>query len=266
MRKIKVTKLNNLMQTHYQRLTDPQWEAIKKHLPIHRKRTYDLRDIIDGIFWGLRIGNQWRNMPEYFPPWQSVYYYFRRWKGDETLEKLNWAMNRLERERVGKEDTPSLFCIDTQSVKTAPFVSHCKGVDGNKKINGRKRHIITDTVGLVWSVVVHGANQADGVMAQRVVDPLQGYMHRMKKILADAAYEKVFMQWVEENLLGVDFEISSKPPTSQEFVPVKWRWVGERTFGTFNFFRRLDKDHEKTIESSEAWILWQNCQIILNRL
>lgn len=91
-------------------------------------------------------------------------------------------------------------------------------------------------------------------------------MHRMEKILADDAYKKVFMSWVSENLLGVDLEISSKPPGSEGFVPVKWRWVSERTFGTFNFFRRLDKDYEKTTESSEAWVLWQNCQIILNRL
>ena len=172
----------------------------------------------------------------------------------------------MERKRQEKEETPSLFCIDTQSVKTAPFVSHCKGVDGNKKINGRKRHIITDTLGLIWAVVVHAAHQSDGSMGQKVVAPLQGYMHRMKKILADAAYEKQFMKWVEENLWGVDLEISSKPPTTDGFVPVKWRWVGERTFGTFSFFRRLDKDHEKTTESSEAWVLWQNCQIILNRI
>lgn len=254
------------MQCQYNRLTDPQWEIIKEYLPVQRKRNYDLRDVVDGILWGLRVGNQWRNMPEVYPPWQSVYYYFRRWKTDQTLENLNWAMNKLERKRQKKEETPGFFCIDTQSIKTAPFVSHCKGVDGNKKINGRKRHVVTDTLGLIWAVVVHAAHQADGVMAQKVVAPLQGYMHRMKKILADAAYEKQFRQWVEENLLGVDLEISSKPPSSVGFVPVKWRWVGERTFGTFNFFRRLDKDHEKTIESSEAWILWQNCQIILNRL
>ena len=254
------------MQSQYQRLTDPQWEIIKEYLPIQRKRTYDLRDVVDGIFWSLRVGNQWRNMPEGFPPWQSVSYYFRTWKANETLEKLNWALNKMERNRQRKEETPSLFCIDTQSVKTAPFVSHCKGVDGNKKVNGRKRHVITDTLGLVWAVIVHAAHLSDGVMAQRVVAPLVGYMHRMEKILADAAYEKQFMKWVEENLLGVELEISSKPPTAEGFVPVKWRWVGERTFGTFSFFRRLDKDHEKTIESSEAWVLWQNCQIILNRL
>jgi len=141
-----------------------------------------------------------------------------------------------------------------------------KGIDGNKRINGHKRHVITDTLGLVWGVVVHVANRTDGSMAHKVVEPLQGYLHRMKKILGDAAYKKTFMDWVEENLLGVELEISSKPPSTKGFVPVKWHWVTEQTFGRFNFFRRLDKDHERTVESSEAWILWQNCQTIIYRL
>ncbi len=159
-----------------------------------------------------------------------------------------------------------MFSIDTQSVKAAPFVSEQRGIDGNKRVNGRKRHVITDTLGLVWGVVVHAAHEADGTMAEKVVVPLLGYMHRMKKILADKAYKKVFMDWVYENLLGVEMEVSSRPPTSHGFVPIKWRWVTERTFGTFNFFRRLDKDHEKTTQSAEAWILWQDCQIVIQRL
>ena len=87
----------------------------------------------------------------------------------------------------------------------------------------------------------------------------------MKKILADEAYKKVFGEWVSTNLLGVELEITSKPPTAVGFVPVKWRWVTERSFGSFNFFRRLDKHQEKTPKSAEAWVLWQNCQVILNR-
>ncbi|CAN5891255.1 hypothetical protein BH24BAC1_BH24BAC1_15040 [soil metagenome] len=181
-----------------------------------------------------------------------MYYYFRRWKKDGTLEKLNWDLNRRERKRLGKEESPSMASIDSQSIKVAPFISEDTGVDGNKKINGRKRHVVTDTLGLIWAVVVHAANQADGATAERVVAPLRGYLHRMKKILADAAYEKVLLDWVTENMLGVELEISSKPPDTGGFVPVKWRWVSERTFGTFNFFRRLDKDHEKTAESAEA--------------
>ena len=254
------------MQSQYKRLTDPQWKILRNYLPIKRKRQYSLRSIVDGIFWYLRIGSQWRNLPECFPKWESVYYYFRKWKNNGTLENLNFAMNRLERERAGKEAIPAMFCIDSQSIKAAPFVKEEKGIDGHKKINGRKRHIITDTLGLIWAVIVHAANQHDGVMAEKVVAPLQGYMHRMERILADDAYRIRFMDWVNDNLLGVDLEISSKPPGPDGFVPVKWRWVSERTFGSLNFFRRLDKDHEKTTESSEAWVLWHNCRVILNRL
>ncbi len=234
------------MQSQYQRLPGSQWAVVQASLPTHRKRKYSLRVITDAILYCLRVGNQWRNLPvEVFPKWELVYYYFRKWKADGTLEKLNWDLNRMERQRLGKEDSPSLLSIDSQSVKVAPFVSQDKGIDGNKKVNGRKRHVICDTLGLVWAVVVQAANQADGAVAERVVAPLRGYLHRMEKILADAAYEKVFRGWVTEKLLGVELEISSKPPGTEGFVPVKWRWVSERTFGTFNFFRRLDKDHEK---------------------
>ena len=169
------------MQSQYRRLTDPQWEIMKNYLPVQRKRQYKLRSILDAIFWCLRLGNQWRNLPESYPDWRIVYYYFRRWKQDGTLGNINLALNRLERERRGKKATPAMFCIDSQSIKVAPFISVEKGIDGNKKINGRKRHVITDTLGLVWGVVVHAANKADGVMAEKVVAPLQGYMHRMKR-------------------------------------------------------------------------------------
>ncbi|WP_187261751.1 IS5 family transposase [Pontibacter beigongshangensis] len=255
------------MESQYKRLTDSQWEVVSKSLPTARKRKHSLRVIVDAIFYMLRVGGQWRNLPEeMFPKWELVYYYFRKWQEDGTLEKLNWALNRRERDRLGKEASPSLLSIDTQSVKVAPFVGEETGVDGNKKVNGRKRHVITDTLGLIWGVVVHSANKADGALAERVVAPLRGYLHRMETILADAAYEKVFMEWVNENLLGVELEISSKPPASEGFVPVKWRWVTERAFGIFNFFRRLDKDREKTPESAQSWVLWHNCQVILNRI
>ncbi len=188
------------------------------------------------------IGGQWRNLPEGYPAWQSVYYYFSKWQREGVLERLNTHLNRLERKRKGKEDTPSLLSIDSQSVKVVPFIAQATGIDGNKKINGRKRYIITDTLGLVWAVVVHADNQTDGTTAHRVVEPLQGYLHRMQKILADQAYKQVFTDWVYSNLLGVEVEISSPPPTMQGFFPVKWRWVTERTFGTFNFFRRRHKD------------------------
>jgi len=253
------------MQTQYERLTDSQWENIKEY-SIQRKRKHDLREVINSILWILRIGSQWRNLPESFPPWKSVYYYFSKWRKDGTLQKMNDSLNQKERIRQGKEATPSMLSIDSQSIKAAPFISEDRGIDGNKRINGRKRHIVTDTLGLVWFVVVHAANLTDGSTANRVIEPLVGYLDRLKKILADAAYEKNFRAWVETNLLGIELELSSKPPSLKGFVPVKWRWVTEQTFGRFNFYRRLDKDHEKTVLSSEAWVLWHNCQTILYRL
>lgn len=254
------------MKTSFEELSDSQWESIKEYLPVQRKRKYDLRDIVNAILCLLRKGSQWRNLDSEYPPWQSVYYYFRKWKKDGTLIRLNAVLNQKERVRQGKEPTPSMVCIDSQSVKAAPFIDKDKGIDGNKRINGRKRHLLVDTLGLVWAVVVHAANIHDGTKAHLLVEHLMGYLPRMKKILVDDAYKMVFFDWVEKNILGLEVEFASKPPSTRGFVPVKWRWVNERSFGWLNFFRRHSKDYEKTVESSEAWILWANCQIILNRI
>ena len=159
-----------------------------------------------------------------------------------------------------------MVCIDSQSIKVAPFIKEDKGVDGNKKINGRKRHLLVDTLGLVCAVIVHAADLHDGTTAPLFVEHLLGYLPRLEKILVDQAYKVAFVQWVENNILGLEVELSSKPPSAKGFVPVKWRWVNERSFGWLNFFRRHSKDYEKTVQSSEAWILWANCQIILNLL
>lgn len=254
------------MKTSYCRLTAQQWEIMEKILPAKIKGKHHLRNVVDGILWLLRTGAQWRNLPECFPKWQSVYYHFRKWGADGTLCRLNNTLNQMERIGQGKAATPSLLSIDSQSVKSGPFTTLEKGIDGNKKVNGRKRHVITDTLGLVWGVVISAAHKSDGAMAGQVVEPLLGYLHRMKKILADQAYKNVFMDWVDSAVMGLEVELSSRPPSEKGFVPVKWRWVTERTFGTFNFFRRLDKDYEKTPESQQYWVLWQNCQIIISRM
>ena len=253
------------MQASFELLSDSQWEFIKEYPPIQRQRKYCLRDIVNAILSILRTGTQWRNLDSKYPPWESVYYYFRIWRKDGTLERLNSSLNQRERKKQGKEATPSLVCIDSQSIKAAPFISQEKGIDGNKRINGRKRHILVDTLGLVWAVVVPSADRPEGTMAHLLVEHLTGYLPRMKKILVAQAYKKVFLKWVEDPIIGLDVELSSKPPSSKGFVPVKWRWVNERSFAWLNFFRRHSKDYEKTTNSSEAWILWANCQILLNR-
>ncbi|SFC94308.1 Transposase [Flexibacter flexilis DSM 6793] len=253
------------MQTCFKDLSDTAWEIISKILNQQRKRKYSLRAVVNGILSILRKGTQWRNLETCYPPWPLVYYYFAKWGKDGTLERINSELNKLERQRQGKKAIPSLFSIDSQSIKVSPFVSKDKGVDGNKCINGRKRHVIVDTLGLVWGVVVHGADSHDSQKAHLLVEHCLGYLDRMQKILVDAAYKKGFMQWVEANILGLAVECSAVPPSRKGFVPVKWRWAVERTFAWHNFFRRLAKDYEKTAKSSQNWILWTNIQIILNR-
>jgi len=254
------------METRYKVLTDSQWEVIKEYLPVQRKRKHDLRLVVNAILHLLRTGEQWRNLSESSVPWRSVYYYFRKWKSDVTLEGLNSRLNQRERKRQGKKVTPSMVCIDSQSIKVAPFIKNDKGIDGNKKVNGRKRHILVDTLGLTWAVVVHAADLPDGTQAHLLVEHLLGYLPRLQKILVDQAYKIAFVEWVENNIAGLEVEPASKPPSTKGFIPIKWRWVNERTFGWLNFFRRHSKDYEKTVQSAEAWILWANCQIILNRL
>jgi transposase len=254
------------MQTQYEELTDTHWQIIEQILNLHRNRKYSLRYVVDAILQVLRTGTQWRNLKHPIVPWRSVYYYFRKWKTDGTLERLNATLNQQERIRQGKAATPSLVCIDSQSVKSVAFVSQHKGIDGNKCVNGRKKHLIVDTLGLVWGVVVHAADVADGAKAHLLVEHCLGYLHRMQKILVDHAYKNIFYEWVTDNIAGLEVEFSAKPPSPKGFIPVKWRWVNERTFSWFNFFRRHAKDYEKTPQSTEAWVLWANCQIILNRL
>lgn len=254
------------MQTHFEELSDARWQVIEEFLNDKRKRKHNLRSVIDGILEVLRTGTQWRNVKRADLSWQAIYYYFRKWKRDGTLEKLNSNLNKCERKRQGKKETPSLLCIDSQSVKSVAFVRQDKGIDGNKCINGRKKHIIVDTLGLVWGVVVHAADIPDGQKGHLLIEHCLGYLDRMKKILVDDAYKKTFLEWVESTIVGLEVEFASRPPTEKGFVPVKWRWVNERTFGWLNFFRRHSKDYEKTATSAEAWILWANCQIILNRL
>ena len=130
------------MQIQYELLTDPQWEVIKEKFPTQRKRKYDLRDIVNAIFWILRTGShgvarRWRNLPKAFPKWQLVYYYFSKWKKDGTLPGLNNLLNMMLHKQVDKKATPSAVSIDTQTIKKAPFVSKHTGIDGNKMLNGR---------------------------------------------------------------------------------------------------------------------------------
>jgi putative transposase len=253
------------MQEKYERLTDSQWQVMAEFLPVQRKRRINLRHVAEAILWLDRTGAQWRNLPDCFPNSKAVNYYFNKWRRDGTLLKMNIGLNMIRRIKAGKDPNPSLVCADSQSIKAAPMLDQDRGIDGNKKVNGRKRQVLVDTLGLVWGVLVHSANGSDSLFGGTMMIELKDILTRVQKVLVDQAYEGEFMRVCQEHL-GLKAEISSKPPSAKGFVPVKWRWVSERTFGWFNFFRRLSKDYERTVENSEAWILWANCQMNISKL
>ncbi|MFN8302347.1 MAG: IS5 family transposase [Saprospiraceae bacterium] len=253
------------MVTQFTELTDSQWEVMKVVLNCKRKRKHDLRAISNAMLFVARTGLQWRNLPKEYPKWTIVYYYFRRWTRDGTIDMLNLYLGQMERYLSDKEADPSLVCVDSQSIKSVPFVSRHRGLDPFKKVNGRKRHVVVDTLGLVIGVVVRAANSSDAVEGCTVLERCRRRWARLRKVLVDGAYQGRFLRWVEQHTEAV-VEHASRPETVQGFVPIRWRWVVERTFAWFNFFRRLDKDREKTVESSESWILLANCSVILNRL
>jgi putative transposase len=252
------------MRDKFQELTDSQWQVMAIFLPIKRKREINLRSVVNGIFWILNTGAQWRNLESKYPAWQAVYYYFSRWKSNGTWEKINICLNEIERASWGKDSDPTLMCIDSQSVKAAQFVSQDKGIDGNKKVNGRKRQVAVDTLGLVWGVYVHAANISDSVAGCELLKRVRGSVTKVKKILVDGGYKEQFFKKADE--LGIEAEVSSRPETAKGFVPLKWRWVSERTFAWFNSYRRLDKEREKTVQSSETMILLANSYTILSRM
>jgi putative transposase len=253
------------MSTQFEDLTDSQWQVMENILPTKRKRKLDIRMVVNAIFWIVRVGGQWRNLDGRFPKWTAVYYYYYKWTHDGTFEKMNAYLNEIERERQGREATPSLACVDSQSVKLSPMIFEDRGTDGGKKVNGRKRQVMVDTLGLVWVVFVHAANLSDTVMGCKLFESAKARLIRLQKILVDGGYKGTFVEEALE-VLKVEVEISSRPPTEKGFVPIRKRWVSERTFGWFNFFRRLCKDYEHTTKSAETMILLANCAIILNRI
>jgi len=254
-----------IMVTQFKELTDSQWQVIKDLFPEQEYCELDLQLVLSAIFWILRTGSQWRNMDSKFPKWQSVYHHFRKWKKDGRFQLLNERLNELERLRQQRNSKPSMVMLDSQSVKISSFIKKETGYDGGKKINGRKRHIVTDTLGLVIGVLITSANQGDGKCGVELFSGIERLLLDVKKVLADGSYGGIFQEYMD-GIADADLEISSRPPTSKGFVPIKFRWVVERTFGWFNFFRRLSKDYEKTPESSAAFVILANCAVILNRI
>jgi len=246
-------------------LTDKLWQNSDFFFKqANRKRKYSLKEVLRAIIYIDKTSCQWRMLPCEFPPWQLVYYYFQKWTREGVFEEILEDVRNLVRKRLGKNLSPSVGIIDSQSVKCASYGGECRGIDGNKKINGRKRHIITDTNGLLLSVVVHAANEYDGKKAFEVIKTLKHRFERMQKIYADGGYRGDELAQKLKKELHYDLEITLRSDKASEFKPLPKRWVIERSFAWLNGFRRLSKDYEKLTETCETMIMIAFICLMLN--
>jgi putative transposase len=251
-------------------LTNAQWKRLKDLLPPAkpggRPRSVDLRQVINGILYVLRGGCAWRMMPHDLPPWSTSYDYFRKWRDDGLWRRINDTLRDQVRRRSGRKKSPSMAIIDTQSVKTTEQGGP-RGKDPHKRVNGRKRHIVVDTLGMLLAVVVHAADIQDRDGARSVLAQIQGRFPRLKKILADAIYYGGIAEWAQR-LGGWLLETVMKPERKkgEPFKVAKWRWIVERTFAWLGRCRRLSKDYERRPESSEAMIYIAMTHLMLRRL
>ena len=245
-------------------LTNAQWQGIKNFIPQNeRKRKYNLRAICDAIFYWNKTGCQWRMLPNDFPKWKTVYYYFTKWADMGVIEDVLHRINELIRIKKGKEAQPSLVIIDCQSVKTTP-VGGIRGFDGNKNINGRKRHIIVDTMGNVLTVLVHAANLHETATTELVVKRFRETFFKTRKMVADGGYRGMLIERLKQKY-NLDLEIVMRTDINKGFKILPKRWVVERTFAWFNGYRRLSKDYEFLMENSEAAIQLAAIKINLNK-
>jgi putative transposase len=252
-------------------LTDAQWAILEPLIPPARAggrpRKTDIRRVLDGIFYLTHEGCTWRALPHDFPPWKTVYNYFDAWKRDGTWDRIIDILRVRLRKAAGRPLWPRVACIDSQSVKTAGGGNEV-GTDGGKKVRGRKRHIVVDTLGVLLAVVVTAANVDDAKAAQRLFAQMPSQkFYRLEAVQADNKYHNHDLdRWLRVHHRGYEVVVVSRAPGERRFVPLKSRWVVERTFAWLGRYRRLSKDYEHTPSSSAAVVKLAAIHHYLRRL
>jgi transposase len=255
-------------------MTDAEWAAVRDLLPVPgwlrgkggQPEGYCHRQMLDAIRYLVDNGIKWRSMPVDFPCWKRVYAFFIRWRDNQLVKEFHDRLRARTREAAGRDAEPTAGIIDAQSVKAAANVpAESRGFDGGKLINGRRRHLVTDCIGLVLDVLVTPASTGERDAARILLPRLRARFSRLKLVWADGGYTGPLVTWAAK-ALNLVLQVVKRTDDIKGFVVIPRRWVVERTNGWLMRSRRLARDYETRVDSAEAMILFSMTMVMTRRL